>query len=90
MPVPSLSWQNLGSFMRKPHSHNTPPPCSVGNLNLGGSQQGQQQGEEEEEEEEDEGEVSAETLHAVLGTLRPSFTKTKSQQQQQQQQRKKS
>ena len=84
MPVPSLSWQNLGSFMGKPHSHNTPPPCSVGNLNLGGSQQGQQQGEEEE------GEVSAETLHAVLGTLRPSFTKTKSQQQQQQQQRKKS
>jgi hypothetical protein len=76
--------------MRKPHSHNTPPPCSVGNLNLGGSQQGQQQGEEEEEEEDEEGEVSAETLHAVLGTLRPSFTKTKSQQQQQQQQRKKS
>jgi hypothetical protein len=65
--------------MRKPHSHSSPPPCSVGNLNLGGSQQGQQQGEEEEE-----GEVSAETLHAVLGTLRPSFTKTKSQQQQQQ------
>ena len=74
--------------MRKPHSHNTPPPCSVGNLNLGGSQQGQQGQQQGEEEQEEEGEVSAETLHAVLGTLRPSFTKTKTKSQQQQQRKK--